>query len=166
MFKRLLERLRRAVAAVPPEVTERLKRIDAWLAHLPADQARVEAMRVITNPEWFTLTPGPPPGPLPDWLPASLRELFMRFVKVEGRYCDFVIDGTSVHESRTERPLLQIGWFDEHVELCVSPVDGRVYALADDVPGDESREGSHATIYHAILSVAAVLHYVDPAPAA
>ncbi|SRR6266508_102168 len=166
MFKRLFETLRQAVGSVSPEVIERKKRADRWLAALPVDEARVRAMAIIGNAEWFTVTPGPPPRPLPEWLPSSLRDLLIRFYKIQGRFSDFVIDAMSFHESPTESPLLQIGWFDEHVELCTSPVDGRVYLLADDVPGDESREGSYSTIYHAILGVAASLGYVDPEPAA
>jgi hypothetical protein len=123
-------------------------------------------MAIIQNPDWFTVTPGPPPHALPEWVPSSLRELLTRFSKIQGRFSDFVIDAMTFRESPTESPLLQLGWFDEHVELCASPLDGRVYLLADDVPGDDSREGSYATIYHAILGVAASLGYVDPGPAA
>jgi hypothetical protein len=162
MFDKLLARLSRVFAGADQAVRDRVRIGDAWLAGLTAEQAKTEAVRMLENPEHFVVVREPPTTSLPSWLPPATADFFTTFRSVRGRFSDLHLDAAEAKPSPTEEPLLQLGWYCEHVELCVSPVDGLVYRIADDVPGDDLREGSHPSLWHAVLRLGVELEYVRP----
>lgn len=166
MFGRLFDRLRAAFAGVPPEFRQRLGRIDKWVEDLPLAEARALANGVLANPEWFHTQPGDGSAYLTTQVPATVREFYGHFLQITGRFCDMRLVASESGRSETEDTLLRIGWDDSHTELCTLGAADRVYRIANDMPGDDAREGSVPSIYHAIVRVSAVLEYLPVPPAA
>jgi hypothetical protein len=166
MLRSLLDALRARLGPAHPEVMVRLQQIDVWLESLLLAEARKQALALIANPDWFVTEPSTGVGTIAPQAPATVRDLFGQFSLIRGRYCDCRLVASECSESETESGLLRIGWDDEHVELCTGAQGDIVFRIATDVPGDEAREGSVPSVYHALLRVGAILGYVAPPPAA
>jgi hypothetical protein len=146
-----------------PALKERLAQGEDWLTRLSEPLAKEQALALLYDADRFTIVPGPGAGALPPWVSPSTMQFFNTFRSASAKFADFAVDIEYIRPSPTESPLLQLGWYAEHVEICISPVDGLVYRVANDVPGDERREGSDPTLWHVVLRLAIDLGYVDTA---
>ncbi|MGH2375345.1 MAG: hypothetical protein ACRDIC_17970 [bacterium] len=164
MLGKLLRSISKVLGATNPDLTSRRRHEEEWLANLPESRAKSLATELLADPERFSTASGSVLSVLPSWLSPSAQEFFGAFTSVRARFGDLALGREHIRPSPTEDPLLQIGWYSEHVELCLSPSDGLVYRIAADVPGDESREGSDLTIWHAILRFGLELDYVVSSP--
>ena len=164
MFDRILRSIRKTLGDTAPNAKDRLRQEEDWLAELSDSAAKARALDLLADSDRFVATPGSALSVLPSWISPSTREFFGTFVAVSAKFADFSVGVSHIGPSPTEDRLLQVGWYGEHVELCLSPLDGLVYRLADDVRGDERREGSDATLWHVVLRLAVELEYVSPTP--
>jgi hypothetical protein len=165
LLKDLLRRLQSALSPVPPEESQRYRRIDDWIAGLPPDEARHLACHVLENPDWFRTQLGDGSRALPVNAAPTVREFYGRYVSATGRFCDMHLIASGCGESGVRPELSRVGRYDAYVELCTQGTQDRVLLVATDVASKEAIEGSAPSIYHAVVRMAAVLEYV-PVPAA
>ena len=162
----MLGRLLRSISKVlgsDPALKERLAQGEDWLTRLSEPLAKELALALLSDTERFATVPGPATGALPPWVSPSTTQFFNTFRSASAKFADFAVGIEYIRPSPTESPLLQLGWYGEHVEICISTVDGLVYRVANDVPGDERREGSDPTLWHVVLRLAIDLGYIDTA---
>ncbi len=166
MLDKLLSKLRDKFSSVPADLRSRFRNIDAWLANVPIAEARSIALELLRRPEWFNVEEPSSSMSLPENTPSSVRDLFGQFSVISGKEWDLRLVAREVGPSSIDPSRLHIGWHDAHTELCSGANGEALVVLANDVPPDEALEGEFASVYHAILKVAAILEYITPPQAA
>jgi hypothetical protein len=139
------------------EFRQRLQQWERQVQKLSADDAKAAAEAALADPTLFRCRRAPTDGDERlDPLAPGLRAFFREFDEVEAIKTSTTLARVLIAPSAVRSDFIQIGIDDEHREVGVKAGEEAVYALADDVPVEESEEERYASIYHYLAFIALV----------
>jgi hypothetical protein len=160
MFAFIRRWIGRREATSTAESREQARRALAWTQGLPLIEARTLAYQVVKNPYWFDCDPASPTAAIPEGLPLSVGDLYNRFRRISGLACDLILDVDELGPAAADPQFRRIGWAAEGVELCVRGDDDRLHKFPPSPQRRSVDVDSLPSVYHEIVSKAAMLGYV------
>ena len=137
------------------EFRQRLQEWEQQVRKLSAADAKAAAGTALADPTLFRCLRAPADGDERlDPLAPGLRAFFREFDRVEAIKTSTTLARALIAPSAVRSDYIQIGIDTEHREIGVKAGEEAVYALADDVPVEESEEERYASVYHYLAFVA------------